>query len=406
MIKVFMLKQKLKIKSYGKRFGVVVMSAVVLLSAGIYGGFVKADQFDQQIQDLQQQNASNKQASDALAAQASSYQDAVDKLSSRINSIQQVIVATQKQSDELQKQIDINQLELDHQKQVLGINIKTMYLEGKISTLEILASSKDLSDFVDKEQYRNAVQSKVKASVDKITDLKQQLQQQQLQLQAYIKDQQAQQDQLAADESKQSQLLAYTEGQKAAYDQQTKANQSKIADLRRQQAIENARLFGSSGGQLGGGGYPWGYAKCIHTGQVEGWCDNYDWSVNGSIYNGQTGGYGYRNCTDWVSFRVRVAGGYVPSGLGDAKTWDDRAPTYGYTVSSTPREGAAAVSSVREYGHVMYVEAVNSDGSIFISDYNRAGTGKYDTSTLERVGQGQYRNPSNGAISTLDFVYF
>ncbi|MBI5906641.1 hypothetical protein HY857_01165, partial [Candidatus Saccharibacteria bacterium] len=258
MIKVFMLKQKLKIRLYSKRLGLFVMTAALLLSAGIYSGLVRADQFDQQIQDLQQQNVSNKQASDALAAQATSYQDAVDKLASQINSIQQAIVATQKQSDDLQKQIDAGQIELDHQKQVLGVNIKTMYLEGKISTLEILASSKDLSDFVDKQQYRNAVQSKVKTSVDKITELKDKLQQQQQQLQVYIKEQQAQQDQLAADEAHQSQLLAYTEGQKAAYDQQIKSNQSKIADLRKQQAILNSRY--NIGAPLAGdpnhGGYP------------------------------------------------------------------------------------------------------------------------------------------------------
>jgi hypothetical protein len=42
-----------------------------------------------------------------------------------------------------------------------------MYLEGKTSTLEMLASSKDLSDFVDKQQSRNAVQSKVKDTMAK-----------------------------------------------------------------------------------------------------------------------------------------------------------------------------------------------------------------------------------------------
>lgn len=93
--------------------------------------------------------------------------------------------------------------------------------------------------------------------------------------------------------------------------------------------------------------------------------------------------------------RVKVAGGHVPSGLGHAKLWDDRAPSYGYAVSSAPRVGSAAVSNNGYYGHVMYVEAVNADGSIVVSDYNRAGTGKYDMNTL-----------SASTASNLRYVYF
>lgn len=372
MIKVFMLKQKLKIRRLSGRLAIAAVSAVVLLSAGIYTGFVKADQFDQQIQDLQQQNASNKQASDALASQASSYQDAVDKLSSQINSIQQAIVATQKQSDELQRQIDADQIELDHQKQVLGINIKTMYLEGKISTLEILASSKDLSDFVDKEQYRNAVQSKVKASVDKITDLKLKLQQQQQQLQAYIKEQQAQQDQLGTEESKQSQLLAYTEGQKAAYDQQIKSNQSKIADLRKQQTILNSRY--NIGAPLAGdpnhGGYPSLWNNAPQDSMVDYW----------GMYN--------RECVSYTAFKVHQD--YLDGknnrdmpywgGIGNANQWDDNARASGIPVDNNPTLGSIAVSNDGYYGHVMYVEQVstiNGQQAIYVSQYNAGWTGQY-----------------------------
>lgn len=372
MIKEFMLKQKLKIRPYSKRLGLFAMTAALLLSVGIYSGLVKADQFDQQIQDLQQQNVSNKQASDALAAQATSYQDAVDKLASQINSIQQAIVATQKQSDDLQKQIDAGQIELDHQKQVLGVNIKTMYLEGKISTLEILASSKDLSDFVDKQQYRNAVQSKVKASVDKITELKDKLQQQQQQLQVYIKEQQAQQDQLAADEAHQSQLLAYTEGQKSAYDQQIKSNQSKIADLRKQQAILNSRY--NIGAPLAGdpnhGGYPSLWSSAPQDSMLDYW----------GMYN--------RECVSYTAFKVHQD--YMDGknnrdmpywgGIGNANQWDDNARASGIPVDNNPTTGSIAISNSGTWGHAMYVEQVstiNGQQAIYVSQYNAGLDGQY-----------------------------
>ncbi|MEX1995407.1 MAG: CHAP domain-containing protein, partial [Candidatus Saccharimonadales bacterium] len=198
--------------------------------------------------------------------------------------------------------------------------------------------------------------------------------------------------QLSADQAEQNSLLAYTAGQQAEYDSQVKKASAKIIDLRRQQALENVRRFGGSGGVIGGGGYPWGNARCLATGQIGGWCPGYEWGYNGDWHNWNTGGYAYRNCTDWVTYRVRAAGGYAPGGLGNANQWDDRAPSYGFTVSSTPKVGAAAVSNSGYYGHVMYVEAVNDNGSIVVSDYNRAGTGKYDMNNINPAG--------------LRFVYF
>jgi peptidoglycan hydrolase CwlO-like protein len=387
-----MLKQKLKNMVRIKRMpGAVIVGGLLVLSV-IYGGFVYADQFDRQIQQLQQESAASQRAADQFELQANSYQDAVDKLQVQIDGVTQAILNSQRQSEEVQRQLNEAQAELEEQKKVLGENIRTMYLEGEISTLEILAASRNLNEFVDRQQYRYAVQDKVKASVDKINELKVQLQKKQRQLQALIKERQNQRAQLNAAQNEQSHLLAYTAGQQAEYDAQVKKANSRINDLRRQQALENIRRFGGGDGVIGGGGYPWGNARCLGTGQVSGWCPGYEWGYNGEWRNWNTGGYAYRNCTDWVSYRVRASGGFVPGGLGNANSWDDRAPSYGFTVSSTPKVGAAAVSNSGFYGHVMYVEAVNDNGSIVVSDYNRAGTGKYDMNTINPAG--------------LRFVYF
>ncbi|MEX1995147.1 MAG: hypothetical protein WD887_00005, partial [Candidatus Saccharimonadales bacterium] len=205
-----MLKQKLKklvdIKSVP---GAIILGALLLLPI-LYGGFVYADQFDDKIKKLQQERSASQQAADKFELQANSYQDAVDKLQTRIDGINQVILNNQKESEKVQKQLDVAQANLDKQRKVLGENIRAMYLEGEISTLEILASSRDLSDFVDRQQYRNSVQNKVKTTVDKINALKVQLQKKQRQLAALIKENQNQRAQLSADQAEQNSLLAYT----------------------------------------------------------------------------------------------------------------------------------------------------------------------------------------------------
>ena len=78
--------------------------------------------------------------------------------------------------------------------------------------------------------------------------------------------------------------------------------------------------------------------------------------------------------------------------LGNANMWDNRAQGLGIATGSEPRVGAAAVSNVGYYGHVMYVEAVNGNGSIVISEYNGNGMGKYSMKTISASG--------------LVFVYF
>lgn len=369
---------------------------------------VSADRFQEQIQQLQQENAGRENALSGLRGDASDLQQVIAMLREQLAQVQAEINANAAKQAELQKKIDDTVAELNRQRAILGADIKAMYVDGDISTIEMLATSKNLSDFVDKEAYRNAVQKQIQETLKKITKLQAELQVQKDEVDRLLLQQRAQQQQLDANKAEQARLLTLNQQQQAEFNGQIKGANAKIADLRRLQAEENCRIFGCSGGVLGGGGYPWGFAKCIHTGQVEGSCYNYDWAVNGQIYNWSTGGWGYRNCTDWVAFR---SGGRVPSasvmhvyaGSGHAKYWDDTGRGMGRQVDSSPTDGDTAVSNAGTYGHVLYVEQVHGDGSITLSDYNRAGTGKYDIGTFEKVGDGEYRSPS-GRTYSLTFV--
>ena len=386
MLKTIALKRIMKQKSvtknqshFKKRY-IVLAAFLSMVLAGVSIPAVRAN-LQEQINQLSQQNAGLQGQNSSLVNEATSLQSKIDGMQAKINALQSEINDNQAQITTLEGEIVKAEAELAKQRDLLGQNIRAMYVEGDVSTLEMLASSQDLSEFVDKQQYRDTVQTKIKTTLDKVTDLKHQLSGQRETLQRRLDDHKKNQNEVAVQKAEQDQLLGLNQGQRDALDSQIKGNSKKIAELQRQQALENMRLFGGGGGVTGGGGYPWGYAACIHTGQVEGFCPNYDWAVGGSIWNSQTGGYGYRNCTDYVSWKIRSEGRYVPAGLGNAKDWDNNYPSDG-----SPTPGDAAVSNAGTYGHVMYVEAVHGDGTITISDYNRAGTGKYATSTVSASG--------------------
>ncbi|MBR3253951.1 LysM peptidoglycan-binding domain-containing protein [Candidatus Saccharibacteria bacterium] len=90
-----------------------------------------------------------------------------------------------------------------------------------------------------------------------------------------------------------------------------------------------------------------------------------DITVLGYFY-GLGGPYGAGQCTQWAWYKRQD----LPSTLGNANTWAARAAAAGYTVSREPVAGAVFQTSSGWYGHVGYVEAVNGDGSILVSEMN------------------------------------
>ena len=89
--------------------------------------------------------------------------------------------------------------------------------------------------------------------------------------------------------------------------------------------------------------------------------------------------YSYGYCTWYVKNR---RGASLPNGLGNANTWYSRAAAAGMAVGSVPKAGAVGTTTRGALGHVVYVESVNPDGSIVISEMNAsAGWGKSNTRT-------------------------
>lgn len=100
------------------------------------------------------------------------------------------------------------------------------------------------------------------------------------------------------------------------------------------------------------------------------------------------GGY-FGQCTYYMYNRFAQLGSPIrTSALGNAAEWPANAAAAGYGVSSTPRAGTAIVfqrgvgGADPVYGHVGFVERVNADGSLFISEMNVQGVNVISTRTI------------------------
>ena len=82
-------------------------------------------------------------------------------------------------------------------------------------------------------------------------------------------------------------------------------------------------------------------------------------------------GYDYGWCTWHAANRRIESGNPIPSNLGNAVTWLGVARAAGLATGSTPRAGAVLYHlNIGGLGHVAFVEKVNPDGSILVSDMN------------------------------------
>lgn len=93
------------------------------------------------------------------------------------------------------------------------------------------------------------------------------------------------------------------------------------------------------------------------------------------IYGGN--GYAYGYCTWHAAGRRAQIGKPLPRNLGNAITWASLAGRAGFAVDRNPQAGDV-LYHVNDpwsggYGHVAFVEAVNPDGSLLVSDMNYAG---------------------------------
>lgn len=106
-------------------------------------------------------------------------------------------------------------------------------------------------------------------------------------------------------------------------------------------------------------------------------------------------GYIYGYCTWHVANRRAAIGNPLPNNLGNASSWYRNAIANGMSVGSTPQAGAVLwhvnTSIAGGLGHVGYVERVNPDGSILVSDMNYPAWGRISHRTIHPGELGNYR---------------
>ena len=355
------------------RFGALVFGTLMVsgMVAPYFSGHVaRADKYDDQINAIKLQIADYDNRRNDLRAQADNLQNKIADLQLQQQQIQAQINLTTAERNSLQQKIAELEAKIKRQATALSESLKTQYLNGEMSALDILMNSHSISDYVDRQTQQKVVSDNIKKSVDSIKSMKIDLEKKKKRTEVLLASQQDQKTALGASRQEQQTLLDQTKGQDAAYQALTKQSNDRIAQLKQQQAAEIAARMRAKGGNrlktaagtACGGGYP------------DRWCHAPKDSMVDSY------GMYSRECVSYAAFKVASTYGwpsYWTRGGNDAKNWLGRARGYGIPTGSTPKPGAVAVMRNGTYGHVAWVESVNSDGTFNYSDYNSDNRGNY-----------------------------
>ncbi|MGD8374215.1 MAG: CHAP domain-containing protein [Candidatus Woesebacteria bacterium] len=365
-----MLRFNVKKRTILKSFIFILSVFVLAIQPAVQ---VLADTYDEQIEALQQQINGYQDESGKLKAEADTLQNAIASLNAQQAALSAQIQQKEVEHQQLVQQISNTETRIANQKKALGENLRSMYLEADISPLEMIASSKSIGDYIDKQEYRNTIQSTIQKTLSNIKDLKVQLEGKKTEVEQVIEDQKNMKTTLDSQEAEKNKLLADTQGQEAAYQNLIGQKNSEIEELREQQRLANLRWAGSVAmGANCGGGYsgPWNWCNGYLDQYVDSW----------GMYS--------RECVSYAAFKVWQSGRYMPywGGYGNANQWPGNARAEGIPVDGSPQSGDVAIWLGGTYGHAMYVEAVYGDGTILISEYNLDWTGRYSERVISSAG--------------------
>ena len=385
-----------QLKTSFKRLRVVVLLAAALgIAASV--PIATADSYDDQINNIKSQNAVAQSALGGLESQAATYQDAINQLNAQIAALQAQIAANQARQVQIAADITSNQALIALKKSQLGADVQAMYIDGQVTTIEELAGSSDLSEYIDKQEYRNAVQDQLNAKITEINALQAKLQAEKIEVDQLVKNLSDQQGQLAYSQAQQAQLLSYNESQQNQFVSQLNANNAQIKALQAAQRAAYLRAFGGgtnsstngtivyrnlTGQQFCGGGYADSLCSAYQDSFFDSWGE----------YN--------RECVSFAAWYEADQGHYVPTfgsyrgaARGNANQWhgviaDSGAADiiYGGEVgSSASVVGDVVYMPIGGVGHVGVVLGTSSEGEgwVRVGQYNIQVTGKYSEMDLK-----------------------
>ena len=313
----------------------------------------------------------SQQVIDQKKKEALTIQDTIEDISgdisytqNRISNTENQISVTNNVLGELDLNIKVSTEQLNELQKRLRSAYVGLYELSQTSTLELLFQGDSLSEMVSHAQYVQTIQDGLQKDIVNmnaiLADLdakKKESEAQKASLVGLNTKLSSERTALSRQKNEKDRLLSVTQGQQQQYEAYLAEIKQEATQVSEEIYVLRSKLKDSitTGGT---GGYPY---------------------ANSTPDVPDPWGFLTRECTSYAAWKFNAMGnpwyrGSGPAGYGNASNWGALASRQGYAMGSSPRAGAiifwGAGPYTSPYGHVAYVEAVNGDGTIDISEYN------------------------------------
>ena len=355
-----MVKMKIKRMMIGSLVGVFMVSVVAgaALTPVTVNAISKACQNSPEcLAAVEKEKEANKNAANA-ASTANLYQARVSEMSAEIARKETEIAQTTADIKALKIEIAKTEEKLLEEQEALAELLVNMHFESDAEPIKILAGATSISDLAEKAAREEVVKSEISAAAAAVRRVKEKLEADKAEVEELLAQQEAAKVAMTEKRTEQQRLVEKFENDAEAYEAEAKAAQeAQRAAEKAEQDAHPERYRGTA--YSGANTYPW-QADCP---------DKQDFYM--TYQDGYAlGGY-VCECVSYTGWKAYEFYGLYLS-WGNAYSWDDGARAAGYVVDHNPEPNTIGQVDGYPYGHVFWVESVNGDGSISVTEYNNA----------------------------------
>ena len=305
------------------------------------------------------------------AAEANNLESVVQGLELDIYALEAKIASNKAVADDLKKKIEDDEAKLEVQKSALASLLVDNYFDSNPDTIMLLAGSNSISDLTERETRAETVKNQINISAKNIKAAKEKLEEQKSEVDKIIENQNSQREEISKKRAEKNALIEQYKDNAEAY-----SADAEEARKKKQEEIQN---YINQMNQATGGGIVTdpGLNSYPYAGQCPGL--NWRYTLAGYGSDSRFGGY-YCECVSYAAWKVYEYWGRSIY-WGDANSWGYMAKNSGFYYDSNPEPYSVGFYTNQAWGHVVWVEGVNGDGTINYSEYNGAYTADFSYRT-------------------------
>lgn len=303
----------------------------------------------------------SKNAADA-AVSANMYQAKVNDLTVEIAKQELEIAETEVKIKLLKIEIKETEETLEKEQEALAELLVNMHFESDAEPIKILAGASSISDLAERAAREEVVKEQISVSAAKVKDTKLRLETEREEVENLLQSQQLAKETMVTKKAEQESLVRKFESDAEAYTEEAKAAQLAQREAEREYQKQHANIY-TGNSYTGLNTYPWqGDCPARQDEYVTYYENNGTWYRIGGLVC---------ECVSYAGWKAFETYG-VAVAWGHAYSWAGGAAASGYRVDNDPQPGTIGQIGGAPFGHVFWVESVNADGSINVTEYNNA----------------------------------